>query len=78
MDYDGAVAPTKKPSRSILRNKDTRANLALLLEYDPDGTRYGKNAPLKEAVAQLHELKKLDEEYSRSYDDTFFTISGTP
>ena len=69
MDYDGAVAAYKKAIALDPKDKDTRANLALLLEYDPDGTRYGKNAPLKEAVAQLHELKKLDEEYSRSYDD---------
>ena len=35
----------------------------------PTGTRYIKDGPLKEAIAERHDLKKLDEDYSRSYDD---------
>jgi tetratricopeptide (TPR) repeat protein len=69
MDFDKAVAAYKKAVALDPKDKETRANLALLLEYDPDGTRYGEKANLKEAVAQLRELKKIDEEYSRSYDD---------
>ncbi len=69
MDYDGAVAAYRKAITLDPKDKDSRANLALLLEYDADGTRYGENARLKEAVVELRELKKLDEEYSRSYDD---------
>src|SRR5439155_3023549 len=69
MDYDGAVAAYRKALTLDPKDKETRANLALLLEYDADGTRYSEKANLKKAVAQLHELKKVDEEYSRTYDD---------
>jgi tetratricopeptide (TPR) repeat protein len=69
MDYGGAVAAYRKALALDPKDKETRANLALLLEYDADGTRYSEKANLKEAVTQLHELKKVDEEYSRSYDD---------
>lgn len=69
MDYDGAVAAYQKAITLDPKDKDTWANLALLLEYSSDGTRYAENARLKEAVAQLRELKKLDEDYSRTYDD---------
>ena len=69
MDYEGAITAYKKAV--TLDPKDTlnRANLALLLEHGPDGTRYAENARLKEAVAEFRELKKIDEEYSRNYDD---------
>jgi tetratricopeptide (TPR) repeat protein len=40
-----------------------------LLEYDPDGDRYSDKARLKDAVAELRELKKLDSDYARTYDD---------
>lgn len=69
MDYDGAIAAYRKAIALDPKDKETRANLALLLEYDADGTRYGEKARLKEAVEVLRELKKLDEEYSRTYDD---------
>jgi tetratricopeptide (TPR) repeat protein len=69
MDYEGAITAYRKAMALDPKDKETRANLALLLEYDPDGTRYSERARLKEAVVELHELKKLDEEYSRSYDD---------
>ena len=69
MDFVGAVAAYKKAVALDPKDKDTRANLALLLEYDADGTRYSEKAPLKEAVAELSAMKKLDEDFSRGYDD---------
>jgi tetratricopeptide (TPR) repeat protein len=69
MDYDGAIAAYRKAITLDPKDKETRANLALLLEFDPDGTRYGEKARLKEAVEVLRELKKVDEDYSRTYED---------
>ena len=69
MDFDGAVAAYKKAVALDPKDTETRANLALLLEYDAEGNRYSESAPLKDAVDQLLELKKLDEDYSRTYDD---------
>ena len=69
MDYDGAVAAYKKAVELDPKDKDTLANLALLLEYDADGLRYAENAKLKDAVAEFRALKKLDEDYERSYED---------
>jgi tetratricopeptide (TPR) repeat protein len=69
MDYEGAIAAYRKAIALDPKDKETRANLALLLEYDAGGTRYGEHARLKEAAAELRELKKVDEEYSRTYDD---------
>jgi len=69
MDYDEAITAYKKSITLDPKDKDTRANLALLLEYDADGIRYSEKAHLKEAVAQLQDLKKLDEDYERTYED---------
>jgi len=69
MDYTGAVAAYKKAIAIDPKDKDTQADLALLLEYDADGARYTENAQLKGAVEVLRNLKKLDEEYERSYED---------
>jgi tetratricopeptide (TPR) repeat protein len=69
MDYAGAVAAYRKAVTLDPKDKEMRANLALLLEYDEDGTRYSDKALLKEAVMELRELKKIDEQYSRTYDD---------
>jgi tetratricopeptide (TPR) repeat protein len=69
MDYDEAIAAYRKAITLDPKDKETRANLALLLEYDSDGSRYSEKAHLREAVEVLRELKKLDEEYSRTYDD---------
>jgi len=69
MDYQGAVAAYKKAITLNPKDNDTRADLALLLEYNSDGTRYGENAQLKESVEVLRNLKKLDEDYERTYKD---------
>lgn len=69
MDYAAAVAAYKKAIALDPKDKETRANLALLLEYDADGIRYADPATLKEAVGVLSDLKKLDEDYERSYED---------
>ena len=69
MDYSGSIEAYKKALVLDPKDKETRATLALVMEYDDGGTRYGEKAMLKEAVAQWHELKKIDEEYGRNYDD---------
>jgi hypothetical protein len=40
-----------------------------LLEYDAGGMRYADSAALMEAVVALRDLKKLDEDYERRYED---------
>jgi len=47
------IAP---PPRSTLNDNSTRADLAILLEYDPVGRRYSRQAPLKDAVAEYEKL----------------------
>jgi tetratricopeptide (TPR) repeat protein len=47
MDYSGAVAAYKQAIELDPKDKETRANLAILLEYDPNGTRYSEDARLK-------------------------------
>jgi tetratricopeptide (TPR) repeat protein len=69
MDYDGAVAAYERAIALDPKDKQSRADLALLLEYDPDGTRYGENARLKEAVREFRELKRIDEEYGCRFDN---------
>jgi tetratricopeptide (TPR) repeat protein len=69
MDYDGAIAAYKKSILLDPKDKDARAKLALLLEYDSDGVRYSERAHLKESVDLLRELKKMDEDYERTYED---------
>lgn len=69
MDYPGAVAAYKKAIVLDPKDKEARANLALLLEYDANALRYNDPAALKQAVEVLGELKKLDADYERSYED---------
>jgi tetratricopeptide (TPR) repeat protein len=69
MDFQGSIAAYKKAIALDPTEKANLADLGLLLEYDADGVRYAEDAPLKDAVATIRELKKLDEEYARSYED---------
>ncbi len=69
MDYSGSVAAYKKAVALDPKDKDARASLALLLEYDANGLRYRDPIALKESVEVLRELKKLDEDYERAYED---------
>ncbi|MBI3474419.1 MAG: hypothetical protein HY010_01710 [Acidobacteria bacterium] len=69
MDYKGAVAAYRKAITLDPKDKDTRADLALLLEYDAEGVRYNDIVSLKQSVEVLRDLKKLDEEFERSYED---------
>ena len=69
MDYAGAVAAYKKAIALDPKEKQARIDLALLLEYNAAGTRYADPGSLKEAVGVLGELKKLDEDSEREYED---------
>jgi len=69
MDFDSSVAAYKKAIELDPSDKEVRAELGMLLEYDASGTRYSENAHLKDAVATMRELRKIDEEYARTYDD---------
>jgi tetratricopeptide (TPR) repeat protein len=69
MDYKGAIAAYRKAIALDPKDKDTRVDLALLLEYDAEGVRYNDSVSLKQSVEVLRDLKKLDEEYERSYED---------
>lgn len=68
-DYDGAVAAYRKAKQLAPKDVAIRANLALLLEHGSDGLRYSKSAHLEEAIQEFKDLKKLDEDYARSYED---------
>ena len=68
-DYDGAVAAYRKAKELAPREKDLRVSLAILLESDSAGDRYTAKAHLKEAIAELRELKKMDADYFTTYED---------
>jgi tetratricopeptide (TPR) repeat protein len=69
MDLEGAITAYRKAIALNPKDEEARANLAILLEFDADGTRYSEHAPLHDAVREYRELKKLDEEYGRRYDE---------
>jgi transglutaminase-like putative cysteine protease/tetratricopeptide (TPR) repeat protein len=69
MDFAGATAAYRKAIVMGPKDKDVRGNLALLLEYDSNGVRYNDKAGLLEAVQVLRDLKKLDEDFERKYED---------
>ena len=43
--------------------------MPILLEFDAEGTRYSEHARLKEAVTEYRQLKTLDEDFGRRFDD---------
>jgi len=69
MNFQGSVAAYKKAIELDPTDNENRAELGMLLEYDASGVRYSENAHLKDAVTAMRELKKVDEEYARTYDD---------
>jgi len=69
MDFDGSVAAYKKAIALDPADKENLAELGMLLEYDADGVRYSAGAHLIEAVSEMRALKKLDQDYARTYDD---------
>ncbi len=68
-DYAGAVAAYRKAEQLDPKNKEICSNLGYLLEFDAEGVRYGSNAKLEEAAAQLRDLKKIDEQEGRRFQD---------
>jgi len=70
-DLAGAVSAYRKAKELDPKDKDVRVALAGLLEYDEEGTRYGAKASLQDAANEIQELKKLDENFARSYDDNY-------
>ena len=51
-DYAGAAAALAAAAKLDPDDKEVQGNLAILLEYNQDGARYGAGAKLKEAVSQ--------------------------
>src|SRR5262249_4888724 len=59
---DGAEAAYRKAKELDPDDKAIVGNLAILLEHDPDGTRYGAKAKMDAAVKEDESIKdKLDE-----------------
>jgi len=48
---------------------NTRVNLALIDEYNPNGDRYSEGALLKDAIREYQELKEKDKETGDQYED---------
>jgi transglutaminase-like putative cysteine protease/tetratricopeptide (TPR) repeat protein len=48
---------------------ETRANLAILYEYNADGVRYAPDAALDSAILEFRELAKLDKPTGERYED---------
>ncbi|MCP4656223.1 MAG: hypothetical protein GY856_12490, partial [bacterium] len=61
-DLEAAVAAYRKAKELDPDNAVTRQNLAILLEHDREGFRYGPQANLDEAIAEYRSLREeLDE-----------------
>ncbi len=56
MDRDGAVEAYKKALELQPNNSETHANLAILLEYNNAGIRYGSGARLEEAIVEYEKI----------------------
>ena len=55
-DYTGAEAAFRAAEKLDPDDKASVANLAILLEYDHWGLRYGSGAKLRDAVAEYRKL----------------------
>ncbi|HEX6095611.1 MAG TPA: DUF3857 domain-containing protein [Thermoanaerobaculia bacterium] len=55
-DLDTALASYRKAKELAPKDATIRGNIAVLLEHDPSGTRYGSKAKLAEAVAEYEAL----------------------
>ncbi len=55
-DLTGAAEAYRAAAALDPDDNSTRADLAILLEYDPVGRRYSRQAPLKDAVAEYEKL----------------------
>jgi hypothetical protein len=68
-DHEGAVAAYRKAKELAPKEKNVRASLAILLESDATGDRYTPKSRMKEAITEYTELKKMDEDYFKTYED---------
>ncbi|MBZ5552763.1 MAG: DUF3857 domain-containing protein [Acidobacteriia bacterium] len=57
-DYAGAVAASRAAEKLDPDDKAIAGNLAILLEYNRDGMRYGPGAMLKESIAEYQSLSR--------------------
>jgi tetratricopeptide (TPR) repeat protein len=67
-DYAGAVAALNKAKSLDPTDKDVRIRYAMLLEYGPGGEQY-TGARLEDALNEWAELKQMDEDYVREYEN---------
>jgi len=56
LDRDGAIAAYRKALGLTPDDAETRANLAILLEYDHSAVRYGADARLDEAIVEYQKV----------------------
>jgi tetratricopeptide (TPR) repeat protein len=68
-DLGAAVEAYKKAKALDGEDLETRANLAILYEYNADGVRYASDAALENAIAEFRELAKLDKPTGERYED---------
>jgi transglutaminase-like putative cysteine protease/tetratricopeptide (TPR) repeat protein len=57
-DYAGAEAAFRAAKKLDPEDKEVVGNLAILLEYNHEGERYGPGAKLKEAIAEYQSMKE--------------------
>ena len=57
-DLDGAIAAYRKAKELAPQDVNIRAELAVVLQYNADGIRYGKGARLNEAIDEYLAMKK--------------------
>ncbi len=57
-DYEGAEAAFRAAKKSDSENQEIVGNLAILLEHNKDGERYGPGAKLQESISEYRSLKE--------------------